>query len=204
MVPKCQSRGHDLVRDFGSDLVIGRSLDRSNFAAALRNRLRTHFTPPRSTFDRKNPYTDIPAITPIFIEFLHSNSRVICFGERRPLFFFQLSAFPFSCSNPYQHWPSTQHTGMTFYLVHRLALLFQVGRHHGRLDVPSSFKVAFYLRKETFALSPSLAHIITFAHANCLPYCSPSWLHYKPIPKRKFVSVVFIQSPRFLRHAVRW
>jgi len=65
-------------------------------------------------------------------------------------------------SIPYQHWPSTHGT---LHLVHRLALLFQVGRHHGCLGVPSSFKVTFYLREEPTALSPSLDHTITFVQS---------------------------------------
>ena len=125
----------------------------------LRNRLRTHFTQsPRSTFNRKNPYADIPC-----------NSRVICFGDhtgslsKGDHFFFQLSAFPFLYLNPYQHWPST-HVTLHLVALH-LALLFQVGRHHDRLGVPLSSKVTFYLREEPTALSPSLAHIITFVQS---------------------------------------
>ena len=50
--------------------------------------------------------------------------------------------------------------------MHRLALLFQVGHHYGRLGVPSSSEVTFYLREETTALSPSLTHIITFVQSD--------------------------------------
>ena len=166
MVPKCQSRGHDLVRDLGSDLVIGRSLDRSNFAAALRNRLRTHFTPlgPREatvTAFRKNP--SLPSLLFSLNSYTATLGSFVlavipgCYRKEAAFSRYPRSVLVFSI--PYQHWPSTHGT---LHLVHRLALLFQVGRHHGCLGVPSSFKVTFYLREEPTALSPSLDHTITF------------------------------------------